>query len=95
MTKVLAKQTALNLCLATDRCWKRKLVSLGSNVTVVARSSSSCKKSKADLLNVPCDFMAIDTNAYLCDLSSYLTSFKLRVAASSAALPAVKAVVGK
>ena len=85
MTKVIAKQTALNLYVAIDRCWKRKLVSLGSNVTVVARSPTSCK-SEADLPNVPCDSMAIGTNAYLCNK---------RVAAISAALPGVIAVVGK
>ena len=72
---------------------KKKLVSLGSNVTFVARNPSSCKKSKADLLNVLCDTVAIGTNAYLCDKSSYLTS--LHVAPDSAALPAVIAVVDK
>ena len=48
MTKVLAKQITLNFCLAIDRCWKRKLVSLGFiHVTVVTGSSSSRKKSEA------------------------------------------------
>ena len=69
------------------------MASLGSNKTVVARSPSSCKKSKSDVLNVPCDSMTIGTNAYLCHKLLYLTS--LRVAANSAALPAVIAVVGK
>ena len=54
---------------------------------------SSCKKSTADLLNVPCDSMAIDKNAYLWDKSSSFTS--LRLAADSAALPAVIVIVGK
>ena len=74
---------------------KEKLVSLGSNVpvSVVARSLSSCKNSKSNLLNVPRDSIAIGTNAYLVDKSSYLTS--LRVTANSAALPTVKAVVRK
>ena len=59
MTKVLAKQTTLNLSVAIDRYWMIKLVSLGSYVIVVARSPSSCNKSKVDLLNVPCDYIAI------------------------------------
>ena len=59
MTKVLVKQTVWNLCKAIDKCWKRKLISLGSYETDVARSPSPCKKSKADLLNVPCDSMTI------------------------------------
>ena len=88
---MLPKQTTLNLCIPIDRCWKRKLVSLGSNVTVIVRSPSSYKKSKADLLNVLGDSMEIDTNAYHCDKSSYLTC--LHVAAKSAALQAVIAVV--
>ena len=69
------------------------MTSLGSNETDVARSPSPCKKSKADVLNVPCDSMTIVTNAYLCHKLLYLTS--LRVAANSVALPAVIAVVGK
>ena len=72
---------------------KEKTSLSGSNVTLVARSPSSCKKSKADLLSVPYDSMAIGTNAYPCDKSSYLTS--LRLAANSATLPAVIAVIGK
>ena len=56
-------------------------------------SPSWYKKSKTDLLNVPCNFMAIGTNAYHFDKSSYLTS--LRVAADLAVLPAIIGVVGK
>jgi len=53
VVKVLRKETVFPRCRATDSCWNKKLVSLGSSVTAVILRPNSCVSSTARWFHVP------------------------------------------